>query len=141
MESSGSREDPAAGPCGHSYLYIGSVQHTECIDSLRNYQLVKALIIIIIRRTTTTTRTRRTRRRTRRKTTRRKEDTEKLSKYKDLKIAVSRMWTARTKIVPVTIGESGTIKKGSEQNRHLAPGHRSARELQKVTLMNTAYNW
>jgi hypothetical protein len=31
-----------------SYLYIGSVKHEECIDSLDNYQLVKALIIIII---------------------------------------------------------------------------------------------
>jgi hypothetical protein len=47
LESSGSREEPAAGSCGHIYLYIGSVEHTKCIDSLGNYELVKALIILI----------------------------------------------------------------------------------------------
>jgi hypothetical protein len=41
-------------------------------------------------------------------------------------------------IVPVTIGTLGTIKKGSDQNLQLLPGHRSATELQKVTLMSTA---
>ena len=33
----------------------------------------------------------------------------KLSKYKDLKIEVSRMWKVRINIVPVTIGALGTI--------------------------------
>jgi hypothetical protein len=63
--------------------------------------------------------------------------TEKLSKYKDLEIEVSRMWKVRTKIVPVTIGALGTIKKGLDQNLHLLPGHRSAIEIRKITLMNT----
>ena len=66
------------------------------------------------------------------------KETEKLSNYKDLKITVCRMCTVRTKIVPVTIGASGTIKKGSDQNRQLVPGHRSAIELQKVKLMINA---
>jgi hypothetical protein len=43
--------------------------------------------------------------------------TEELSKYKDLKIAISRTCKVRTKIVPVTTGALGTIKKGSDQNR------------------------
>jgi len=99
------------------------VEHTEYvyIDSLGIYQLVKALVIIII---------------IRRRRRRRRKDTEKLSKYKA--IAVCRMCTVRTKIVPVTIGASGTIKKGSDQNRQLVPGHRSAIELKKVKLMNNA---
>ena len=42
--------------------------------------------------------------------------------------------------MPVTIGASGTVKKGLDQNLQLLPGHRSAIVLQKVTLMNTAYS-
>ena len=61
------------------------------------------------------------------------EETNKLTKCKDLENAVSRMWKARTKIVLVIIAALGTIKKGSDQNRQLLPGHRSATELQKVT--------
>ena len=41
-------------------------------------------------------------------------------------------------IVPVRIGTLGTIKKGLDQNLQLLPGHRSATELQNVTLMSTA---
>ena len=48
------------------------------------------------------------------------------------------MWIVRTEIVPVIIAALGTIKKGLDQNRQLLPGHRSAIELQKVTVMSTA---
>jgi hypothetical protein len=65
------------------------------------------------------------------------KETEKLSKYKYLKNAVSKMCKVRTKIMPVTIGALGTIKKGFDQNRQLLPGHRSATELQ-VKLMRNA---
>jgi hypothetical protein len=44
------------------------------------------------------------------------KETEKLSKYKDLQIKVSRMWAVRTKIVPVIIGALRTITKGLNQN-------------------------
>jgi len=67
------------------------------------------------------------------------KETEKRSKYKDLEIEVGRMWKVRTKIVPVVIGALGTIKKGLDQNLQLLPGHPSATELQKVTLMSTAH--
>ena len=40
--------------------------------------------------------------------------------------------------MPVTTGALGTIKKGSNQNRQLVPGHRSAIELQKVKLRSNA---
>jgi hypothetical protein len=39
------------------------------------------------------------------------KETEKLIKYKDLEIGVSRMWKVGTKIVPLIIGASATIKK------------------------------
>jgi hypothetical protein len=64
--------------------------------------------------------------------------TKKLSKYKYLKIAVSKMCNVRTKIMPVTIGALGTTKKGFDQNRQFLQGHRSATELQKVKLMRNA---
>ena len=57
------------------------------------------------------------------------EETDKLNKYKDPEIEVSRMWKVRTKILPVIIGALGTIKKGLDQNLQLLPGHLSATEL------------
>jgi len=59
--------------------------------------------------------------------------------YKDLNIAVSRMWKLRTKIVPVVIGVLRKFKKGLDQNRQLLPGHPSAIGLRKITLMSSAH--
>jgi hypothetical protein len=56
-----------------------------------------------------------------------------------VEIKVNRMWKVRTKIVPIIIGATGTIKKGLGHNLQLLPGHPSAIELQKVTLMSTAH--
>jgi len=67
------------------------------------------------------------------------QESEKLSKYKDLEINVSRMWKVRTKIVPVIIGALEIIKKGLDQNLQLLPGHPLAIELQKITLVSTAH--
>jgi len=63
-----------------------------------------------------------------------------ISKYKDLEVAVSRMWKARTKTVPVIIGALGTVKKGPGQNLQALTGHRSTTELQKVAQMSTAHS-
>jgi hypothetical protein len=41
--------------------------------------------------------------------------------------------------MPVIIGALGTIKKGLDQNFQLLPGHPSATELRKFTLMSTAH--
>jgi len=49
-------------------------------------------------------------------------ETEKLSKYKDLEIAVKWMWKVRTKIVSVIIGALGTIEKALDLNLQLLPG-------------------
>ena len=40
---------------------------------------------------------------------------EKLSKYKDLEIEITRMWQMKTEIIPVVVGALGVIKKGSEK--------------------------
>jgi len=47
----------------------------------------------------------------------------------------------RKKLVPVIIGELGTVNKGLDQNLQLLPGHWSATELQKVTLMGKAHGF
>ena len=49
------------------------------------------------------------------------------------------MSKVRTKTVPVIIGALETIKNGSVQSVRLLPGHQSATELQKATLMSTAH--
>jgi hypothetical protein len=41
--------------------------------------------------------------------------------------------------VPVIVGALGTIKMGLDQNIQLLPGHPSATELHKITLMSTAH--
>ena len=38
-----------------------------------------------------------------------KKEAEKILKYKDLTIEIQRMWNVRTKVMPVTIGATGTI--------------------------------
>jgi len=67
------------------------------------------------------------------------KETEKLSKYKNLEIEVSGLWKVRAKTVQFIIGTLETIKKGLDQNLQLLPGHPSAIELQKITLMSTAH--
>ena len=46
------------------------------------------------------------------------KETGKLSKYKELQMAVSRMWKVRTAVLSVT----GTNRKGSDQNCQLLSG-------------------
>jgi hypothetical protein len=67
------------------------------------------------------------------------KEAEKLSKYKVLEIEVSRLWEVRTKTVPVITGALRTIKKGSDQNLQLIPGHPSSMEIQKITQMSTTH--
>jgi hypothetical protein len=50
------------------------------------------------------------------------------------------MWRVRTTILPVIIRALGTIEKGLGQIFQLLPGHHSATELQKFTLMSTAHS-
>jgi len=51
------------------------------------------------------------------------QETEKLSKYKDLEMEVSRMCKVGTKIVRVIVGALATVKRGLAQNCQLLPGH------------------
>ena len=53
---------------------------------------------------------------------------EKLSKYKDLEIEITKMWGLKTKSVPVVIGALGIVKKGIENTL--------ARYQEKLTSQN-----
>ena len=47
---------------------------------------------------------------------------QKLSKYKDLEIEVTKMLKLKIKIIPVVIGALGTIKKGTRNFNDQIPG-------------------
>ena len=65
--------------------------------------------------------------------------TEKLSKYKDLEIEISRMWNMKTEVIPVVIGALGLMKKGVEQYTNRIPGNINIYEVQKIALLGTAH--
>ena len=65
--------------------------------------------------------------------------TEKLTKYNDLEIEVERMWGLKITTVPVVMGALGTIKRDMESYSNKIPGNINIHELQKITLLSTAY--
>jgi len=65
--------------------------------------------------------------------------TEKLSKYKDLEIEVSRMWKMTTKTIPIIIGALGVMSKSFSHYAALLPIDIRSSEVQKITLLGTAH--
>ena len=64
---------------------------------------------------------------------------QKLPKYKDLEVKVTKMWKLKTKIIPVVIGALGMIKKGTQNFIDQITGKCSLQEMQKVVLTSTAH--
>ena len=64
---------------------------------------------------------------------------EKLSKYKDLKIKIVRMWGMRTETVPVIVGALGLIRGRMDQNLGKIPETSNINELQKIVLLGMAH--
>jgi hypothetical protein len=65
---------------------------------------------------------------------RQKSDPEKKNvffKYKDLTIETQRMWNVKTKVIPVTIGATGTISKSFRKYLSNIPREHDVKELQK----------
>ena len=56
---------------------------------------------------------------------------QKLSKYKDLQIEVTKMWKLKTKIIPVVIGALDMIKKGTQKFIDQIPGKPFLQECRK----------
>ena len=67
------------------------------------------------------------------------KEVEKLSKYKDLEIEVTRMWGMKATTIPVVIGALGFIKKGLEKRIVEIPGKPSTAELQKIVVLGTTH--
>ena len=67
------------------------------------------------------------------------KEVEKLSKYKDLEMEITKMWGMKTKMVPVVVGALGLMKKGLDKRIQQIPGKISAEELQKIVLLGSAH--
>ena len=63
---------------------------------------------------------------------------EKLSKYKDLEIDITKMCGLKTITVPVFIGALEVVKKGIEKHIDKIPGKINITELQKIALLGSS---
>ena len=63
--------------------------------------------------------------------------TEKISKYKDLEIDITKIRRVKTEIVPVIVGEPAFMSKGMEYNLEKISGAININELQKIILLET----
>ena len=64
---------------------------------------------------------------------------ENLSKYKDLKIEVTKMWHLKTITLPLAIGALVMVAKTAPNYVSQIPGALSLTEFQEMTLMDTAH--
>jgi len=68
-----------------------------------------------------------------------KKEADKTLKYKDLTIEIQRMWNAKTKVIPVIIGATGTVSKLFRKYVSNIPGKHEVKELQKTAILGTAH--
>jgi hypothetical protein len=68
-----------------------------------------------------------------------KKEAEKILKYKDLTIEIQHMWNAKTKVIPVIIGATGTILESFSKYVSNIPGNNEDKELQKTAILGTAH--
>ena len=57
---------------------------------------------------------------------------QKLSKYKDLAIELTKMWKLKAKIIPVVVGALGLIEKETQNFIDQMPGNPSLQEMKKL---------
>jgi hypothetical protein len=67
-----------------------------------------------------------------------KTEAQKILKYKDLIIEILSMWNMKTKVIPVTIRLTGTIRKSFRNYPHNLSGKHEIKELQKTSIFVTA---
>ena len=64
---------------------------------------------------------------------------EKICKYHDLQIEISRCWNMNTKVVPTVVGALGTVGKDSGLKLSTLPGLPKMYEIQKTALKGPAH--
>jgi hypothetical protein len=67
-----------------------------------------------------------------------KKEAEEILKYKDITTEIQRMWNVKTNVIPVIIGETGTISKSFSKYLSNVPGKHEIKELQKTAILGTA---
>ena len=67
-----------------------------------------------------------------------KKETEKILKFKDLTIALERIWKVKARVIPVIIGATGTISNSFRKYVSDIPGNHNVKELQKTAILGTA---
>jgi hypothetical protein len=67
------------------------------------------------------------------------KEAEKLSKYKDLEIEVSRMWKVQTLVIPVVIGALGSVTKRHKEHISKIPAFINIDVIQKTAILGTAH--
>jgi hypothetical protein len=60
-----------------------------------------------------------------------KKPKKKILKYKDLTIEIQRMWSVKTKVIPVIIGATGANSKSFRKYVSNIPGNQEVKELQR----------
>ena len=68
-----------------------------------------------------------------------KKEAEKILKYKDLTTEIQRMWTVKSKVMPVIKGATGNISKSFRKYVSNIPGKHEVKELQKTAILSTAH--
>ena len=68
-----------------------------------------------------------------------KKEAEKILKCKDLTTEIQRMWNAKTKVIPVIIGATGTLSKSFRKYVSNVPGKHEVKELQKTAILGNAH--
>ena len=66
-------------------------------------------------------------------------EAEKILKYKDLIIAIQRMWNVKANVIPVLIVATGTISKSLRQYLSNIPGKGEIKELQYTAILCTVH--
>jgi hypothetical protein len=70
-----------------------------------------------------------------------KKIAEKILKYKDLIIAIQRMWNVKTKVTPAIIAATGTISESFRKYLISLSGKHGSKELQKTAILGTAHTY
>ena len=66
------------------------------------------------------------------------KEIKKKSKYKDLELAIQRMWHMKILVIPMVVGALGTVKKEMEENIKKVPERATVTEIQKICRLGSA---